>query len=86
MNAFQATETLNAKSESVKVTTTLYDLLDDLNTKFFGPQWEHITYPEKKPLEDGRYSLATQKINRMFESGQITFIKPHTIQNYLMEL
>jgi hypothetical protein len=86
MNAFKATETPPTESKSIKITTTLYDLINNLNTKFFGPQWEHITYPDMDPSEDGHHSLAAQKINQMFKSGQITFQKPHSIQKHILEL
>jgi hypothetical protein len=85
MNAFKATETLSTRSRTLR-TTTLYDLLNELNTKFFGPQWEHITYTSKEPLEDGHLSLAAQKVNQMFESGQIKFKKSQSINECLVEI
>jgi hypothetical protein len=88
MNPCRATETLGtgSKTKTMKTTTTLYDLLNDLNMKFFGPEWEHITEIGKGPVEDGRYSLAAEKVDKMFASGQLKFKNPQTIKRYFIEM
>jgi hypothetical protein len=86
MNACRATESLRIGPKILKTTTTLYDLIDDLNTKFFGPQWEDVTYSGKESMgEDGHFTLATRKVDQMFESGRIRFKKPYSINKCLSE-
>jgi hypothetical protein len=86
MNACEATEIQGAGSKFTGKSTTLYDLLDDLNKKMFDPEWEHLHYHGKKPLEDGQYDLAAEKVVKMFEDGRIRFKNPEKVQRYFLEL
>jgi hypothetical protein len=86
MNACRATDILGAGTKTSGTNTTLYDLLDDLNTEIFGPEWEHLHYHGKESMEEGPYSLAAEKVMKMFEDGQIRFKNPQKVQKYFLEL
>ena len=86
MNACRATEILGAGAKSTEKSTTLYDLLDNINTKYFGPEWDQLHCHGKESMEEGQYSLAAEKVVKMFEDGQIRFKDPLKIQKYFLEL
>lgn len=86
MNACRATEIVGAGTKSTGKSTTLYDLLDDINKEFFGPEWEQIHHQSKESMEEGHNSLAAEKVVKMFEDGRIRFQNPQKVQRYCLEL
>jgi hypothetical protein len=83
MNTYRATEFIDTKSKTTKVTTTLYDLLTKFNSNYLGPQWE---LAGQEPVDDGRLASATKKVDRMFRSGRIRFENPPTIKKYFNDI
>ncbi len=86
MNACRATEITGAGTKSTGKNTTLYDLLDNINKEYFGPEWEQILYHGKRSTEEGQNSLAAEKVIKMFEDGRIKFKNPQRVQKYFLEL
>jgi hypothetical protein len=85
MNALRAAEFIDTKPKTSKITTTLYDLLDGINSKLLGPQ-----YLGKEPIQDDTFNLAALAVEQMFKAGQIKFKNPQTIKGcfndiYLLE-
>lgn len=81
MDTLRTTECILKKPKTAKIITTLYDLLDGINTKILGPQ-----YSSEEPIQDDKFDLATRTVKQMFETGQIKFMNLQTIKGYFTEV
>jgi len=71
MNSY--TESLGKHGSSTTRTTTLYDLMEEIDAQQISPQKDPGSYTIKEPAENGRFSPVAEKVFQMFESGQIRF-------------
>ncbi len=54
-------------------TTTLYDLIEEINMKQADPQWKQADNVRTSHVGNTQFSPVAVKVAEMFESGQIKF-------------
>jgi hypothetical protein len=86
MNACSATEIFEPKLKTQKITTTLYDLVNEINLKYLGRQREHSSYQGNEQTENSLDILTAKKVRQMFSSGKIRFKNPQTVRIYLDDI
>ena len=72
MNSYAESNLGKVGSNTLK-TTTLYDLMEEINAKQIGAQRDPDSYNIKDTSEKDRFSPVAEKVFQMFESGQIRF-------------
>jgi len=79
MNISSESTNRKARSSSTR-TTTLYDLMAEINASTCGPELGSAGCDIQEAAGGGRNSPVAQKVARMFESGQIRFMNIHDVK------
>ena len=83
MNTCRTAESMDTCWGTRKVTTTLYDLLSGIDSNILGLQREG---PGKELMDDNQITFLTEKVDQMFESGQIRFKDPQKVARYFNDI
>jgi hypothetical protein len=66
--------TVHKPGSSATRTTTLYDLMSEINAATCGPELADIMCDIQETAGNNRNSPVVEKVRQMFESGQIRFM------------
>lgn len=66
-------------------TTTLYDLMSEINEATCGPEVKDILRDGQEPAGNDRTSRVVEKVAQMFASGQIRFMNSHDFKRKYSE-
>jgi hypothetical protein len=84
MNVSSESTTHKTVSSSAR-TTTLYDLMVEINASTCGPESGNIICEFREPVENSRNRTIVEKVARMFESGQIRFMNIQDVKRKYAE-
>jgi hypothetical protein len=68
------------KPKSRSTTTTLYDLIADINASMYGAESGNFICDIHETAGNNRNSQVAEKVAQMFESGQIRFMNDQDIR------
>jgi len=72
--------TIHKPGSSSTRTTTLYDLMAEINAATCGPELGNIICDIQEPAGNNRNNPVAEKVAQMFESGQIRFMNIQDIK------
>jgi len=85
MSIHSGSSTLNSRSNTVEITTTLFELMEVMDASAAGTSRSHLPEAGQKQADPDQDRLIAMTIANMFLSGKIRFKHPRDIKKTFPE-